>query len=113
MKQEIYVIKNPLETILIFKLSVLSFQDLLDPTSFCVHSCDDNLLIDCVIIVLFIVLHFDMRFLISKLIKPRKKFSISFLTSQSLSERPISKSFLEPSTLSVRIDVIGTYSSFS
>ena len=30
-----------------------AFRDLLDPTSIYVHSCDDNLLIDCVITVLF------------------------------------------------------------
>ena len=30
-----------------------AFKGLLDPTSIYVHSCDDNLLIDCVITVLF------------------------------------------------------------
>ena len=50
---------------MIFKLSVFSFQDLLDPTSFCVHIYVDNLLIDCAISVLFIVLKFD-KFWFSK-----------------------------------------------
>ena len=59
MKQEIYVQNSPWRQYWSSNCLCVAFKDPLDPTSIYVHSCDDNLLIDCVISVLFIVLKLD------------------------------------------------------